>query len=219
MNDFKLTAFTQEDYDAYNQHWQDDNKMEEGKTADEVNLDDYTFELSPKVLPDVVLVDVKELSYEDKVRFIKFCFNCDCISNACIISNLVILAQGRLIEEELYENKDIFINDDLEFLDACSDLREEILNFNTNIVNYFLGALKSMSNFLDDGAVHIPNIYFLGLSSYNLNSISSAMQKVSLDYDKIPLVMNAEDLVERVCVQKNFVNEFMGQLLEKITAE
>ena len=219
MDSFKLTSFSQEDYDLYYKHFQEDKELEKNATSEKDLEGKMVFELGPAHLPELMLVEVKELTYEDKVRFLKLCLNCESIANACIISNLVILAQGRLVEEELYEDVDVFFNDDLEFLDACTDLREEINNFNKHIVIYFLGALKSVANYLDDGAIHIPNIYYLALASYSLQAISSAMQKVDLEYNKVPFVMNADEIVERVCLKKNFVNDFMSTLLETITKE
>jgi hypothetical protein len=219
MEDFELEKFSDEDYELYYKHFNDDKEMEEEATLGErKDLEDkFTFELSPANLPNVSLVNIKEMPYDDKVRFLRLCFNCDCIDNACIITNLVILAQGRLIEEELYKNDDVFFNDDLEFLDACTDLRDEIANFNSKIVTYFLGALKSQANYLDDGAVHAPNIYYLALASYNIESISSAMQKATLDYQEVPYVMNSSEIVERILLKKNFVNDFMSNLLETIS--
>jgi hypothetical protein len=219
MDVMKIDKFSDEDYDLYLKHFQEDREMEEKATAGDGAIDPekYAFELSPVRLPTLDLVDIKEMPYEDKVRFLRLCFNCDCINNTCIVSNLVILAQGRLIEESLYENVDIFFNDDLEFLDACTDLRDEIATFNSKIVTYFLGALKSAANYLDDGAVHAPNLYYLALASYDLQSISSAMQKATLDYQKVPYVINSDEIVSRILAKKNFVNDFMSSLVESIT--
>jgi hypothetical protein len=217
MSDFVLTSFTQEEYDKYVSDWDHDLKLDEG--SEEVNVDDYKLALHPRKFDALAKVDVSKLPYEDKLRFFKFCLSCEGLNNASIISNLVILAQGRLIDEELYGSEDIFFADDLEYLDACTDLREDIKKFNTKIVTYFLGALKSMSSLIDNGAVHVPNLYYSSLSSYTLTTISSAMQKVSVDYDSIPYVINSQQIVDRICVRKNFVNEFVSDLLKEITEE
>lgn len=216
---FKLSSFSQEDYDKYVADYEHDKKVDEDSLGKEVQPSDYESALNPMVLSPVAFVDVKGLEYDDKKRFIKFCLECEAISNACIVSNLVTVAQGRLIDEELYEREDIFFVDDIEYLDLCTDLRDEILEFNTKIVTYFLAALKSMSSLIGDGAVHIPNEFFVALSSYSLNAISSAMQKVSIDYDNLPAVLNGDVVVEKVCSSKTFANEFMEELLKKITEE
>lgn len=216
---FKLSSFSQEDYDKYVADYEHDKKVDENSLGKEVQPSDYNCALNPMVLSPVAFVDVKGLEYDDKKRFIKFCLKCEAISNACIVSNLVTVAQGRLIDEELYEREDIFFVDDIEYLDLCTDLRDEILEFNTKIVTYFLAALKSMSSLIGDGAVHIPNEFFVALSSYSLNAISSAMQKVSIDYDNLPAVLNGDVVVEKVCSSKTFANEFMEELLKKITEE
>lgn len=216
-DEFKLTSFSQEDFDKYVSDWEHDKKIEEEAHGKEFSPDDYIFDLNPIKLSPSVIVNIREMEYDDKIRFLKFCFQCECISNASIISNLVILAQGRLIEEELYENIDIYFNDDIEFLDVCNDLREEIKGFNTQLVKYFLASLKSMSSLVGDQATAIPNLYYLALASYNLTTISSAMQKVSINYDELPTVLNGGDVVERVCSKNNFVNNFMEDLLKKIT--
>ena len=213
----KLSSFTQEDYDKYTADVESDKKMEEEVSGREIEASEYKCPINPMVLSPAAFVDVKGLEYEDKKRFIKFCLGYEALNNACIISNLVTVAQGRLIDEELYERPDIFFVDDIEYLDLCTDLREEILEFNTKLVTYFLAALKSMSSLIGDGAVHIPNEFFVALSSYSLNAISSAMQKVSIDYDNLPTVLNGEVVVEKVCSSKTFASEFMEELLRQIT--
>ena len=175
--------------------------------------------MNPLVLSPLAKVSVKELEFEDKKRFLKVCLSCSCIDNAVIVSNLVVLAQGRLIEEELYEDEDVFFNDDIEFLDICTDLRDDILKFNTNIVKYFLASLKSMASLIGDGAEHIPNTYFIALQSYSLKGISVAMQKVSIDYGQLPKVLNGDVVVDSVCAETSLVGDFMTDLIKKITEE
>lgn len=215
----KLSSFTQEDYDKYVADYEHDKKLDDEAEGKPVEASEYKCAVNPMVLSPVAFVDVKGLEYEDKKRFVKFCLGCEAISNACIISNIVTVAQGRLIDEELYERPDIFFVDDIEYLDLCTDLREEILEFNTKLITYFLAALKSMSSLIGDGAVHIPNEFFVALSSYSLNAISSAMQKVSIDYDNLPTVLNGGVVVEKVCSSKTFASEFMEELLKQITED
>ena len=213
----KFTSFTEEDTKQFESDWEHDKKIEEDAHGKEINLNDFKFAFHPKTLSTYTKICIDGMPYEDKLRFIKFCLGCEAISNACIIANLVILAQGRLIDEELYNNEDIFFEDDIEYLDTCTDLREEIRDFNTKLVSYFLASLKSMSSLIPDGAEHIPNIYYNALASYNLTSMSSAMQKVSIDYDSLPAVVNGEIVVDRVCARDGFVEEFMTELLGKVT--
>ena len=215
--DLKLESFSEADCEAFKKAWEHDQKLDDESRGKEISLDDYEFVLNANTFSTFNKVILDDLDYDSKKRFIKFCLECEGINNACIISNLVILAQGRLIDEELYDNDDIFFEDDIEYLDICTDLRTEINAFNTQIVSYFLGSLKSLSSLIPDGAEHIPNLYFNALSSYNLNTMSSAMQKVSVDYDALPFVINAELVVNRVCAKQSFVDEFMGELLQKIT--
>ena len=215
---FEIKSFSQDDYDQYCSDWNDDLESEK-VSSDESTSKEYKCALNPQKLDALTDVYAKDLSYDDKVRFIKFCFSCDGISNVSIISNLVIIAQGRLIDEELYEDKNIFFNDDIEYLDICTDLREEVLEFDKKLVTYFLGCLKSMSNLIPDGAQHIPNLYYNALSSYSLQPVSSAMQKVSIDYDALPYVYNGDVIVKRVFSKRAFVDEFVSQLISQIEDE
>ena len=219
MEELVLTEFTEEDFEQFTKDYQHDKHLDEESKGKGVSVDDYTFKLNPQTFDAFINVNVKEMEYEHKVRFIKFCLGCDCLSNVSIISNLVVLAQGRLIDEELYENRDVFFEDDIEFLDICTDLREEIKAFNTQLVSYFLGAFKSMSNLIGDGAVHVPNLYYNALASYTLRAMSSAMQKVSINYDELPCVLNGEAIVEKVCAQKSAVSEFIDELCKAIPQE
>ena len=215
----KFTKFDEETLKEFSANLEHDKELEKNSGNDASSPEDYKFELGPSVLSPLANVDISELSYEDKTRFLGLCLKSDCINNAKIISNLVILAQGKLIEEDLYKSDDIFFEDDIEFLDLCTDLREEILDFDKNIVNYFLGALKSLSSMITEDAVHVPNLYFNALSSYTLNTISSAMKKVSLNYDEIPTVFNADVIIDRSCLKKNFMDEFMSELVTTLTAD
>ena len=212
----KFTTFTESDCEQYTADYNHDVKLDNDSKGKGVNPEDYKFAFNPTKLSPITQVDVKGLPYEDKKRFLKFCFKCECLNNASIVSNLVIIAQGKLIDEELYESDEIFFVDDIEFLDLCNDLREEIEFFNTKIVTYFLASLKSLSSLLDDNAVHIPNLYFTSLASYTMQNISSAMQKVSIDYDSLPYVYAADTIVDKVCLKKNIINDFMDSLLKDI---
>ena len=215
-NKLKFTTFSESDYNQFMSNYQHDIELDEEARGKQVSEQDYTFAFNPTKLSPLTLVDVKSLNYEDKKRFFKFCFQCECINNASIISNLVIIAQGKLIDEELYENEDIYFTDDIEYLDLCNDLREEISSFNTQIVLYFFAAMKSLSSILDDNAKHVPNLYFVSLASYTLQNISSAMQKVSIDYNSVPFIYSADEIIDQVCLTKNIVNEFMSSLLSDI---
>ena len=216
MEELKLTEFSEADYNQFLEDYKHDKQLDEDAKGCGVDINDYVFKLNPQTFGALVTVNVNEMSYDDKVRFIKLCLDCDCLSNVSIISNLVVLAQGRLIDEELYEKDDVFFEDDIEFLDICTDLREEIKAFNTKLVSYFLGAFKSMSNLIGDGAVHVPNLYYNALSTYSLRAMSSAMQKVSVNYDELPIVLNGEAIVEKVCVKKSAVSEFIDELCKAI---
>ena len=219
MADLKLTSFTEEDYNEYLTNWKNDLDMEEQRKGEEIKPEDYTYAFSPLVIGTLDKVDVKELPYDDKLRFLKLCMQTNCISNTCIVSNITILAQGRLIDEELYESDDIFFEDDIEYLDLSNDLREEIKAFNSKIVMYFLAAFKSMNNLISDGAEDIPNLYYTSLASYSLNSMSSAMQKAEVDFNSLPFVTNGRRIVERICAECSFVNKFIDDLLVGVTDE
>ena len=217
--EFKLDKFDASDYESFMSDYDHDVKLEEDAKGKEIDKDDFKFALNPLVLSPLAKVSVKELDFEDKERFLKMCLACNCIDNAVIVSNLVVLAQGRLIEDELYESDDVFFNDDIEFLDICTDLRDDVLKFNTNIVKYFLASLKSMASLIGDGAEHIPNTYFVALQSYSLKSISVAMQKVSIDYDSLPKVLNGDVVLDSVCAEAILAGNFMTDLINKITED
>ncbi len=216
---FKLEKFDAADYDKFISDYKQDVKLEENAKGKEIDKEDFKFALNPTILSPVAKVDVKGLEFEDKKRFLKLCLSCNCIDNAVIVSNLVVLAQGRLIEEELYESEDVFFNDDIEFLDICTDLRDDILEFNTQIVTYFLAALKSMASLIGDGAEHIPNTFFIALQSYTMKNISVAMQKVSVNYDELPKVLNGDVVINSICAEATLVGDFMTDLIKQITDE
>ena len=212
----KFTSFTEEDLEKYTADYNHDVELDNASNGKGVSPDQYLFAFNPMKLGAATLVDVKSLEFEDKKRFLRFCLGCKCISNASIVSNLVVIAQGKLIDEELYESSEIYFNDDIEYLDLCNDLRDDILEFNKMIVTYFLGALKSLSSLLDDNSQHVPNLYFTSLASYTLPNISSAMQKVSINYDDIPYVFSADSIVDHVTLKKNLITDFMNKLIEDI---
>jgi hypothetical protein len=217
MNSYKISSFTSDEEKAWLADYEHDVELEASNK--QVNDGEYKFQLNPGSIDPQTIVMIKDLPYEDKLRFIKMCFKAECISNVSIISNLVVLAQGRLIDEELYDNDDIFFVDDIEFLDICTELRTEIKNFNSKIVTYFLGAFKSITNIVDDSSVHVPNLYFNALASYNINSMSSAMQKADIKWEDVPYVFVGDEIVERVCTGQVVANKILSELFENINLE
>jgi hypothetical protein len=95
---------------------------------------------------DKVLVDIKTVPFELKRDIIKFALGYQELKDPLMIMNLINLVKVyNTLEEEYFQNADIYVNSVEELLDLKLALNAELKAFTKQISIYFLSLFKSYS--------------------------------------------------------------------------
>ena len=156
--------------------------------------------------------DVKSLPYEDKARFMKYIMGDEGLMNTHLLTNIVLMVNGRNIEDEVFAQESVVFNSLEEYIDMKFDLRDELRTFEENLLLYFLGAVKSYSVILPDNKKDVPMAYKIILSSLDLAAMSKIMNRVHVNMEDVPLVFDAEDIMLRFTGAINVMNAFVEYL-------
>lgn len=164
-------------------------------------------------------VEAKELPFDDKVRLFKRCFEEEGLRNPSLISNVLMIVRGCSLDDELFAKKEVVFKNLEEYLDVKFELKDEIKQFDTRILQYFFGALKGISYMLPDKKEDIPNLYFHTLLVIDISTISKMMNRTSVSFDNAPLVTNSEAIINSICSKNALVSGLMEKLVAQIKLE
>ena len=145
--------------------------------------------------------DLSEMPTEEKTEFLRYCLKDENMRNINILTNVILMAQGCDLSDELFAQPDIFFKDAEEYIDIKLALKEDIEEFDKKIVMYYLAAVKSISVLLPDHKFGVPNLYYHTLLAIDLNAVSRMMNKVSVNYDEVPLIFNADIILSNLSVK------------------
>ena len=164
--------------------------------------------------------DLSEMPTEEKTEFLRYCLKDEGMRNINILANIIMMAQGCDLSDELFEQKDIFFNSAEEYIDIKLDLKDEIAEFDKKIVLYYFAAVKSCANLLPDNKFDVPNLYYHTLLAIDIETVSKFMNKVSINYDEIPLIFNADLILSNLSRKEvsiaTAVVEFLREAGKKI---
>lgn len=159
--------------------------------------------------------DLTEMPTEEKTEFLRYCIQDIGMKNMNILANIILMAQGCDLSDELFAQSDIFFNDAEEYIDIKLSLKEEIEEFDKKIVTYYFAAVKSTSVLLNDHKFNVPNLYYHTLLAIDLNTISRMMNKVSIDYADIPLIFNADIILSNLSVKDASIASVLVDFLKE----
>jgi hypothetical protein len=147
-------------------------------------------------LEDTESIDIKELSYDDKLLFMKRVFIEKNLVNSSILLNIyTLIKSSNSLDDALFANENIYFNNIEEYLDIKFDLKADIIKFNKELIEYFIAVLKGVGIFESDGqdrCINIPLIYQRILFITDFYTLSRIMFKVAeIDFGIIPPALNA----------------------------
>lgn len=142
--------------------------------------------------------DLKELTTSEKTEFLRYCIKDEGMKNINILANIIMMAQGCDLSDELFAQDDIFFNDAEEYIDIKLALKEDIEEFDKKIVTYYFAAVKSCSVLLPDHKFAVPNLYYHTLLAIDIETVSKFMNKVSINYDEVPLIFDADIILSNL---------------------
>lgn len=181
------------------------------------NLNDEYFS---NLEPDKIL-EVKELTTEEKAECFKYFLNTDVITNVSVISNIFLLINGITdIDEDALNDDRIFFNSLEEYIDVKLEIKNEIDVFNTRLLEYYLGIVKGLSVNLDELKSHIPNTYFnlMPLVTPNLVSKLTVKYLDRINTKNVKPVFNAIELYSGINNTDSLFLGFVQTLMKEVNA-
>lgn len=161
--------------------------------------------------PEEVL-EIKDLSMEDKVTCFKYFLSSNVISNISVISNIFLLVDGiSNIDEDMIEDNRIFFNSLEEYVDVKLQIRREIDEFNIRLLEYYLGVVEGLEIVLDELKTHIPNTHFNIMHLVTPQLVSKLMTKylTKIDVTRVKPHFNSNELYNKINNPESLITGFL----------
>ena len=180
------------------------------------NLNDEYF----SNLASEVILEIKELPTEDKIKCFRYFLGTDVITNVSVISNLFLLINGITdIEDNDLDDERVFFSSLEEYIDVKLEIKNEIDVFNTRLLEYYLGVIKGLSVNLDELKTHIPNTFFNLMPLVTINLISKLTIKYldRIENKNVKPVFNAMELYSEINNQDTLFLGFVQSLVSEVS--
>ena len=180
------------------------------------NLNDEYF----SNLASEVILEIKELPTEDKIKCFRYFLGTDVITNVSVISNLFLLINGITdIEDNALDDERVFFSSLEEYIDVKLEIKNEIDVFNTRLLEYDLGGIKGLSVHLDELKTHIPNTFFNLMPLVTINLISKLTIKYldRIENKNVKPVFNAMELYSEINNQDTLFLGFVQSLVSEVS--
>lgn len=178
------------------------------------NLENLNDEYFSNLNPEEIL-EIKELSTEDKVTCFKFFLDSEVITNISVISNIFLLINGiSNIDDEAINDERIFFKSLEEYVDIKLQIRYEIDDFNIYLLEYYLGIIEGLDVTLDELKTHIPNTHFNIMPLVTPNLISKIMSKYlrQMSAERVRPHFYANELYNKINNPDSLITGFLTNL-------
>lgn len=176
--------------------------------------DEYFTNLDPEEI-----LDIKKLSTEDKALAFRYFLDSDVITNASVIFNLFILVNGITdIDDNAMDDERIFFSSLEEYVDIKLQIRYELDDFNTWLVEYYLGIIEGLDTTLDELKSHIPNTAYNVMALVTPSLISRLMTKylMNVNASKVKPAFNANELYNKINNTNSLITTFMQNVANEV---
>lgn len=176
--------------------------------------DEYFSQLNPGEV-----LDIKNLSTDDKILCFKYFLGSDAITNVSVISNLYLLINGISgIDDNTLDDERVFFNSLEEYVDVKLDIKDEIDAFNIKLLEYYLGVIEGLNVTLDELKSHIPNTYFNLMPLATPDLISKLMLKylTKIDCHNVRPAFNATELYNKINNSDSLFLGFIQNLVNEV---
>jgi len=147
------------------------------------------------------ILEIKDLTTEDKIKCFSFFLQSDIITNSSVISNLFMLVNGiSSIDDDVLNDSRVFFNDLEEYVDIKLELKKEIDNFKKKLLEFYLGVVQGLNVKLPELKIHITNTHFNILYLANPTFISKLMLEhlKNIDVNNVKPTFNAESIYDKI---------------------
>ena len=200
--------------------------------SDNINKEDFLeslkqlwqYEIDSNHTIDIL---IKNLSYEYRKDALGCALKTSELKNPIFLMNIFCLIKGyNTFEESYFEHEQVFLNDEVEFLDIFDDLEEEIKEVTLKTAEYYISMLKTC-NLVEavennPNAVKMENIYVYLFNSLDVTILARILSSVkdSSIWETKKIVINSLSYLGQIAEKFIFTNTMMDligkAIMEKV---
>lgn len=171
---------------------------------------------------------IKNLSYDLRKAALRLALKTPDLADPVFLQNIFCLIKGyNTFEEAYFEHEQVFLNDEVEFLDIFDDLETEIREVTYKIAEYYISMLKTCN--LVEGvennpnAVEMENLYVYLFNSMDVTILAKVLSSVkdSSIWETKKIVLNSLGYLGKIAEKFVFTNTVMdlfgSAILERTT--
>jgi hypothetical protein len=163
-----------------------------------------------------LVILIKNLSYEYRKDALSLALKTPSLQNLVFLQNVFCLIKGyNTFEEAYFEHEQVFLNDEVEFLDIFDDLEEEIKHVTYQTAEYYVSMLKTCN--LVEGvennpnAVEMENLYIYLFNAMDVTILAKVLSSVkdSSIWETKKIVLNSLGYLGQIAEKFVFTNTVM----------
>ena len=142
-----------------------------------------------------VTILIKNLSYDLRKEALRLALKTETIKNQIFLMNIFCLIKGyNTFEESYFEHEQVFLNDEIEFLDIFDDLEQEIKTVTLKTAEYYVSMLKTCN--LVEAVENNPNAVAMeNMYTYLFNACDVTILAKILSSVKNPEIWETKKIV------------------------
>lgn len=180
----------------------------------------FEFEITSKFTIDIL---IKNLSYNHRKKALSCALKTPELRNPIFLMNIFCLIKGyNTFEEAYFEHEQVFLNDEVEFLDIFDDLEEEIKEVTLKTAEYYISMLKTC-NLVEavennPNAVKMENIYIYLFNSMDVTILARILSQVKDPsiWETKKIVLNSLGYLGKIAEKFVFANTIMSLIGQTI---
>lgn len=173
----------------------------------------WQFEIDSEHTIDIL---IKNLSYDHRKEALGLALKTEQLKNPIFLMNVFCLIKGyNTFEESYFEHEQVFLNDEVEFLDIFDDLEQEIRTVTYKMAEYYVSMLKTC-NLVEavennPNAVEIENIYIYLFDSVDVTILAKILSSVKDPsiWETKKIVLNSLGYLGNIAEKFVFTNNIM----------
>lgn len=164
----------------------------------------------------VIEITIKNLSYDLRKAALRLALKTSDLADPVFLQNIFCLIKGyNTFEEAYFEHEQVFLNDEVEFLDIFDDLEEEIKEVTYQTAEYYISMLKTCN--LVEGvennpnAVEMENLYIYLFNAMDVTILAKVLSSIkdSSVWETKKIVLNSLGYLGQIAEKFVFTNTVM----------
>ena len=165
---------------------------------------------------------IKNLSYEHRKSALGLGLQTSNLTDPNFLSNIFCLIKGyNTFSDAYFAHEQVFLNDEIEFLDIFDDLEKEISEVTLKMAEYYVSMLKTC-NLVDavesnPNAVKLDNLYSFLFNAVDVTILAKILSSVKdpAIWETKKIVLGALDYLGAIAEKFVFTNTLLDMLITK----